>query len=149
MIAGKTHHNQLQDINTQHRSRPLSRIELGYHFPLSNCPGMSIVGMRVTFPPNAATPPHRHGGASVTGYVTRGSLLNKMNEQNIKHVEAGQSWYEAPGCYHRLSENASKTDEAELVATMVVETKVIEEEGMAALVVIDEEYRDLIPKSAS
>lgn len=110
---------------------------------------MSIVAMRVIFPPNAATPPHRHGGASVTGYLIRGSLLNKMNDQTIKHVEAGQSWYEAPDCYHRLSENASKTEEAEIVATMVVETKVIEEEGIGSLVVIDEEYRDLFPNPAS
>ena len=137
------------DANTQNRSRPLSRIEFGYHFPLVNCPGMSIVAMRVIFPPNAATPPHRHGGASVTGYLIRGSLLNKMNDQTIKHVEAGQSWYEAPDCYHRLSENASKTEEAEIVATMVVETKVIEEEGIGSLVVIDEEYRDLFPNPAS
>ena len=118
--------------------------EIVYHFPLENCPGMSIVGMLVTFPPNSATPPHRHGGASVTAYVTQGAVLNKMNDQNIKYVEAGQSWYEAPGCHHRVSENVSKTEEAKLVATMVVETKVVEEGGMGALVILDEEYKDMI-----
>lgn len=103
-----------------------------------------MIGIFVAFPPNAATPPHSHGGASVAGYVIQGSVLNKMNDQPIKHVEAGQSWYEAPGCHHRVSENVSKTEEAKLLATMVVETKVFEEGGMGAVVILDEEYKDLI-----
>lgn len=123
----------------------MSRPELAFHYPLGNCPGMSMVGIFVTFPPNSATPPHRHGGASVAGYVVQGSVLNKMNDQSIKQVEAGQSWYEAPGCYHRVSENVSKTEEAKLLATMVVETKIVEEGGMGALVILDEEYLDMLP----
>lgn len=116
-------------------------ISLAYSYKLSNCPGKTIVGLRVDFPPNAMTPPHRHGGAAVSAYVFKGSLLNKMNEDSMKVIQEGGSWYEAPGCHHRISNNASATESAVLLASMVVDTEVYEKGGMAALVVIDEEYR--------
>jgi hypothetical protein len=34
------------------------------------------------------------------------------------------SWFEAPGCHHRISDNASKTEAATLIATMVTDTEV-------------------------
>jgi hypothetical protein len=37
--------------------------------------------------------------------------------------------------------NASDTEELVLLATFVVESKVVEEGGMAALVIVDEEYK--------
>merc|ERR1711967_125746 len=47
-------------------SRPMPDISLVYSYKLSNCPGKTIVGLRVDFQPNAMTPPHRHGGAAVS-----------------------------------------------------------------------------------
>ncbi|KAI9162977.1 Reticulon-4-interacting protein 1 like protein [Paramyrothecium foliicola] len=85
-------------------------------------------------------PPHRHGGASVVGTVLAGSTYNKMNDEPTMLVSAGETWYEAPGCHHRVSMNASKTEELVLFATFVVETRVVEEGGMGALVQIDKEY---------
>lgn len=108
-----------------------------------NCPGKSIIGMTVDFDPNAATPPHRHGGASVAAYVLEGTLLNKMNDEPTKVIPTGGSWYEAPGCHHKISDNFSSTEPAKLLAVFVIETKVVEEGGVAALVQIDEEYRDV------
>ena len=98
--------------------------------------------MLVTFPPNASTPPHRHGGASLTGYVVKGTSYNKMNDQPTMVVRTGDSWYEAPGCYHRVSDNASKTEELVLLATFVLDSEVLEREGPAALVQIDEEWKE-------
>lgn len=93
------------------------------------------------FPPNGSTPPHRHGGASASAYVSSGTLLNKMNDDPMKVIKAGETWYEAPGCHHRISDNASKTEPATLFATLVLDTDVLERDGMAALIQIDEEYR--------
>ena len=116
-------------------------LELVSQYRLMNCPGKTIVGLRVDFPPNGSTPPHRHGGASVSAYVVSGTLLNKMNNDPMKVIGTGGSWYEAPGCHHRISDNANKTEPATLLATMVLDTEELERDGMAALIQIDEEYR--------
>ena len=97
--------------------------------------------MLVTFPPHGSTPPHRHGGASVAAYVLHGTALNKMNDGPTRVMKEGDSWYEAPGCHHRVSDNVSKEEELVLVATFVIERAVLEREGEGALVQIDEEYR--------
>ena len=116
-------------------------INIVYQYKLLNCPGKSIVGLRVEFSPNASTPPHRHGGASASAYVISGTLLNKMNDDPMKVKKAGESWYEAPGCHHRISDNASKTEPATLFANLVLDTDVLERDGMDAIIQIDEEYR--------
>ncbi|KAJ5726941.1 hypothetical protein N7493_005968 [Penicillium malachiteum] len=116
-------------------------IEIAYSYKLANCAGKTIVGLRVTFPPNGSTPPHRHGGSSVAAYVISGTLLSKMNNDPMKMIPTGGTWYEAPGCHHRISDNASKTEPAVLFATLILETSVFERDGMDALIQIDEEYR--------
>ncbi len=95
----------------------------------------------MTFPPNASTPPHRHAGASVSVLVLEGTVLNKMNDSPTQVIETGGTFFEAPGCHHRVSDNYSTTETAKILATMVVDTEVVEKGGLAALVVIDEEYR--------
>lgn len=68
-----------------------------------------------------------------------------MNDDPMTIKHAGDSFYEAPGCRHRISDNASQTEEATIIATLILETEVMdalmEESGVAGLVVIDEEYR--------
>lgn len=104
--------------------------------------------MKVTFPPNSSTPPHTHAGACVAVHVLTGSVLNKMNDDPMTIKNAGDSFYEAPGCRHRISDNASMTEEASILATFVLETerleRILETEGPMGLVVIDEEYRDVV-----
>ncbi|KAI0183830.1 RmlC-like cupin domain-containing protein [Xylaria flabelliformis] len=125
------------------RSRPLPSLEVVFQNKLGNAPGKTILGMVVTFPPNASTPPHRHGGTSVTAYVLEGTLLNKMNNDPTQVISAGGTWYEAPGCHHKISDNHSKTEQAKLLATFIVDTQVLEEQGMSALLQVDEEYKDV------
>ena len=102
-----------------------------------------MVALQVTFPPNASTPPHTHAGAFVAVVVTKGSVLNKMNNDPMKIFHAGESFHEMPGCHHKISDNASTTEEAVILATLVVDTEVLDKGGVEALVVIDEEYRKL------
>ena len=75
--------------------------------------------------------------------VISGTSYNKMNCSPTQRIKQGESWYEEPGCHHVTSANASDTEPLELLATFVVETKVIVEGGPAALVVVDEEYKDV------
>lgn len=125
--------------------RPFPSLEVLYKYKLLNTPDKSILGMKVTFPPGACTPPHSHAGAFVSVTVLTGSVLNKMNDDPMTIKHAGDSFYEAPGCRHRISDNASQTEEATIIATLILETEVMdalmEESGVAGLVVIDEEYR--------
>jgi hypothetical protein len=67
-----------------------------------------------------------------------------MNDNPMTIFGPGESFFEYPGCHHRISDNASTTEEAVLVATLIVDTKVVEEGGVEGLVVIDEEYREAI-----
>jgi quercetin dioxygenase-like cupin family protein len=113
-----------------------------YNYPLHNVPGFSIIGLTVTYPPGGASPPHRHGGASVAGVIVAGTCYNKMNDAATLVLAEGETWYEAPGCHHRISQNASETEPLVFLATFVVETKVVEDGGVAALVQIDEEFRN-------
>ncbi|KAJ9491631.1 hypothetical protein VN97_g1629 [Penicillium thymicola] len=116
-------------------------LEIVYSHKLVGIPNKTIVTLRIEFPPNGSTPPHRHGGANVSAYVLKGTVLNKMNEDPMKMTEEGGTWFEAPGCHHRISDNASKTEPATVMATMITDTEPFERHGMAALIEIDEEYR--------
>ena len=100
--------------------------------------------MLVEYPPNGATPPHRHGGASVSAYMIHGSVLNKMNDDPTRIIEQGGSWYEAPGCHHKISANASQTEVAVFFVTFVLDSETFEREGSSVLVQYDEEYKDII-----
>jgi quercetin dioxygenase-like cupin family protein len=129
-------------------SSPFPNLEIVYKYKLSNTPDKSILGLKVTFAPGACTPPHIHPGASVAVHVLTGTVLNKMNNEPMTVLKAGESFFEAPGCRHRISDNASKTEEASLLATMFMETAHLEEvlakDGVFGLTVIDEEYRQAV-----
>lgn len=67
-----------------------------------------------------------------------------MNDQPTQLLEKEETWFEHPGCHHKISANASQTEELILLATFVVETKVVVEGGFGALVQVDEEFRDVV-----
>jgi quercetin dioxygenase-like cupin family protein len=129
------------------RSPPADLMPM-FQYELVNCPGKTLVGLLVKYGPGGATPPHRHGGASVTGYVLSGSVYNKMNDEPLEVKHTGSSWYEAPGCHHRVSANYSDSELATLLVIFVVDTDVIKRDGLAALTIIDEEYRHLEPRAS-
>ena len=79
----------------------------------------------------------------MVGYIIEGTALNKMNDLPVRVLNKGDTWYEAPGCHHKVSDNNSETEPMTLLATFVVDTKVVEEGGYGALVQIDEEYKDV------
>lgn len=64
-------------------TRPYPNIELQYAHALPNAPGIHLVSLLVTFPPNASTPPHRHPGF-VAVNVIKGWVFNGMNDEPIK-----------------------------------------------------------------
>ena len=93
----------------------------------------------MNFVGGAATPPHTHAGAFVSVTVLSGSVFNKMNDDPLKVFKAGESFFEYPGCHHVVSENFSQDEEAVILATLIIDTEVVEK-GWQASVVIDKEF---------
>lgn len=75
--------------------------------------------------------------------VLEGTVLNKMNEEPTRTFTKGESFFEAPRCHHKVSDNYSTIESAVILATLVVDTEVVERGGIGALTVLDEEYRDI------
>jgi quercetin dioxygenase-like cupin family protein len=93
-----------------------------FSHPIMNVPGKSITSLVVTYPPGAKTPPHRHGRAFVVAYVLEGSIRSKVDGVE-KVYKAGESWTERPGAHHQVSENASATEPAKLMAYLIADSK--------------------------
>jgi len=90
---------------------------------IPNFLGKSLVGLVVNYPPGGATRAHyRPHSAFVTGYVLSGSIRSRVNDGKTQVFRAGESWTEPPGAYHPISENASATEPASLLAIFVVDT---------------------------
>lgn len=67
-----------------------------------------------------------------------------MNDEPTRVIKAGGTFFEAPGCHHKISDNYSDSESAQLLVSLVVDTEVIEKGGPAALTVFDVEYRDIL-----
>src|SRR4051794_20124534 len=101
-----------------------------------------MVGLKVDFAPSASTPPHTHAGAFVAVHVLSGYVYNKMNDDPMKIFGPGECFFENPGCRHVISDNASETEPASLVANLVVDSEVVDKFGVQGLVVVDPEYME-------
>ena len=77
----------------------------------------------VTYPPGGTSPSHTHAkSAFITAYVLSGSIRSQVDDGEVKVYKKGESWSEAPGAHHTVSENASKTEPASLLAIFVVDS---------------------------
>ena len=90
---------------------------------IPNVPGKSMIAVVVTYPPGGKTPAHHHAhSAFVTGYVLSGAIRSQVSGGEIKIFHAGESFSEPPGARHDISENASTSEPAKLLAIFIVDT---------------------------
>jgi quercetin dioxygenase-like cupin family protein len=102
---------------------PRETIVPAFANPISNVPGKSLVAAVVNYPPGGKTPSHSHAkSAFITAYVLSGSIRSQVAGGPVQIFKAGQSWTENPGDKHSVSENASATEPASLLAVFVVDT---------------------------
>ncbi len=100
-----------------------SKVTLVYEHQLPNVPGKSIKGVLVEYGPGASSEAHTHpSSAFIYATVLEGAVLSQVNDGPIKTYRAGESFSEYPGDRHGVSENASKTEPARLLAVFVVDT---------------------------
>ncbi len=90
--------------------------------PIPNAPGKRLVSLVVEYPPGASSISHRHAkSAFIYAYVLSGSIRSQVNDEAVRVYRMGEWWFENPGSHHRVSENASKTEPARLLATFIVD----------------------------
>ena len=100
-----------------------AKITLVYEHALPNVPGKSIKGVLVEYGPGGSSPAHTHpNSAFIYATVLEGAIRSSVNNGPVVTYRTGQSFSEMPGDLHSVSENASKTEPAKLLAVFVVDT---------------------------
>ncbi|MDR6413095.1 cupin domain-containing protein [Paraburkholderia terricola] len=90
---------------------------------IANVPGKTMTALVVEYVPGGKSAPHRHGQAFVVAYVLSGAIRSRIDNGEERVFRAGESWTEKPGAHHTVSENASDTEPAKLLAIFVADTK--------------------------
>lgn len=89
----------------------------------SNIPGKLVQAVTVSYPPGARSAAHHHAkSAFIMAYVISGAIRSEVEgTQPARVYHAGETWSETPGAHHTISENASATEPAELLAVFLVD----------------------------
>src|SRR6516165_1832627 len=88
---------------------------------LPNLPGKRLTAIVVTYAPGAKAARHHHAG-SVWAYVLSGAIRSQNSATGpAKVYRAGDSFFEPPGSEHLVSENASTTESASLLAVHIAD----------------------------
>jgi quercetin dioxygenase-like cupin family protein len=100
-----------------------AKVTLVYDHKLPNVPGKSMKGVLVEYEPGGSSPAHTHPDSSfIYATILEGSIRSQVNGGPITVYHAGESFSEFPGDHHGVSENASKTKPARILAVFVVDT---------------------------
>jgi quercetin dioxygenase-like cupin family protein len=101
----------------------LEQVKPVFQHEIPNIPGKSMVAVVVTYPPGAKSLPHHHApSAFIYAHVLSGTIRSKVDDQPARIYKVGEGFYEVPGSHHTISENASDTEPASLLAVFVVDS---------------------------
>ena len=107
--------------NVLNAAAPVEAVTPIFGHDIPNIPGKSMITTLVTYPPGGASPAHTHApSAFIYAYVLSGEIRSQVDGGPIRIYRPGESWYEAPGAHHTVSENVSRTKPAKLLAIFVV-----------------------------
>ena len=99
------------------------KVTVVYDHPLPNVPGKSLKGVLVEYEPGGTSAGHTHpNSAFIYATVLEGAIRSQVNDGPVTTYQAGESFSEYPGDRHGVSENASATEPARLLAIFVVDT---------------------------
>lgn len=100
-----------------------AKVTLVYDHELPNVPGKSMRGVVVEYAPGGFSEGHTHPtSAFIYATVLEGAIRSQVNDGPATVYKAGESFSELPADRHGVSENASKTQPAKLLAVFVVDT---------------------------
>jgi quercetin dioxygenase-like cupin family protein len=87
---------------------------------LPNVPGKTLTAVAVDYAPGGKSAPHHHAGV-VFAYVVSGEIRSQVDQGPARVYHAGESFFEGPGAHHVVSENASASKPAKLLAVFVAD----------------------------
>ncbi len=91
---------------------------------IPNINGKSLRALVVSYPPGGKTPAHWHArSAFIYAFVLSGAIRSQVDDEPAKVYQVGENFYEAPGSHHRISENASDSEPASLLAVFIVDSE--------------------------
>ena len=85
---------------------------------LPDLPGKEVLVITVDYPPGAIDPVHRHDAHAFV-YVVEGSIVMGVKGGKEVTLTKGQTFYEGPNDLHTVGRNASKTQPARFIVTLV------------------------------
>jgi quercetin dioxygenase-like cupin family protein len=89
---------------------------------IPNIPGKSLIAVEVIYPPGGKSAPHFHTkSAFIYAHVLSGAIRSQVDGEPAKVYQVGEGFYENPGSHHRVSENASATEPASLLAVFITD----------------------------
>jgi quercetin dioxygenase-like cupin family protein len=101
---------------------PRETVTVAANVPIPNVPGKRLVSRIVDYPPGCGSVPHRHArSAFIYAYVLSGLIRSQVDDEPARVYRPGETWFESPGAHHRVSENASDTEPARLLAVIIVD----------------------------
>jgi quercetin dioxygenase-like cupin family protein len=105
------------------RAQNVEQVKPAFKHLIPNVAGKSMVAVVVSYPPGAKSPAHHHApSAFIYAYVLSGTIRSQVDDEPAKIYRTGEGFYEVPGSHHRISENASDTEPASLLAVFVVDS---------------------------
>ena len=105
-----------------HGSPPRETVTVAADKPIPNLPGKRLVSHIVDYAPGVSSASHRHAGSAfIYAYVLSGEIRSQVDGEPVRVYRAGEAWFESPGAHHRVSENASNTAPARLLAVLIVD----------------------------
>ena len=89
---------------------------------LANAPGQTLTAVTVNYPPGGKSAAHKHPGG-VFVYVISGKVRSQVSTNGPEKIYGpGETFFEPQGSTHLVSENASATEPASILAVFVAPT---------------------------
>ena len=105
-------------------AQELEQVRPVFEHPIPNIQGKSLIALVVTYPPGGRSPSHHHAkSAFIYAHVLSGAIRSQVGNQPAKVYRVGEGFHEVPGSPHRVSENASPSEPASLLAVFVIDSE--------------------------
>jgi quercetin dioxygenase-like cupin family protein len=101
---------------------PVETVTPVFRHEIPNVDHRAMVAVVVTYPPGGKSPVHRHApSAFIYAHVLSGAVRSQVDGAPPATFRAGEGFYEDPGSHHTVSENASSTEPASMLAIFIVD----------------------------
>src|SRR5579872_1256862 len=106
---------QTQNGITRQQSPPRTGPIFKHDLPNITMEDWEVTVSYVDYPPGRVGQTHHHAGF-VLAYVLEGAIVTKISGQEERTYRVGEMFFEPPGSTHEVSNNASATEPAKLLA---------------------------------